>query len=169
MKKLAFGLSGAICLLGLIGCESMGRDLPEEPEYALDLTKEKDGQAYTDYWVVEEQEKTLKLSDQYSRSLARNNQNGCASIIYTINSEGRVASHKVEYAYPNETAAKALIVSLDYLRFKPTEQNVERTPVTTRMFSVFKVGKNEGSEEFKAACDVDANTIDKFAKQKEAS
>ena len=62
MKKLAFGLSGAICLLGLIGCESMGRDLPEEPEYALDLTKEKDGQAYTDYWVVKEQEKTLKLS-----------------------------------------------------------------------------------------------------------
>ena len=119
---------------------------------------------------MQEQEKTLKLSDQYSRSLARNNQNGCASIIYTINSEGRVASHKVEYAYPNETVAKALIVSLDYLRFKPTEQNVERTPVTTRMFSVFKVGKNEGSEEFKAACDVDANTIDKFAKkQKEAS
>lgn len=39
----------------------------------------------------------------------------------------------------------------------------------TRMFSVFKVGKSEGSDEFKAACDVDANTVDKFAKQKEAS
>ncbi|PYE34296.1 TonB-like protein [Idiomarina fontislapidosi] len=169
MKKLAFGLTGAICLLGLIGCESMGRDLPEEPEYVLDLTEEKNGQVVTDYWVMQKQEKTRNTSDKYARELARNNQNGCASIIYTINSEGRVPNYKVEYAYPNETVAKAIAVNLHYFRFKPTEQNVERTPVMTRMFSVFKVGKSEGSEEFKAACDVDANTVDKFAKQKEAS
>lgn len=98
------------------------------------------------YWTV-----TKRKAPTFPRTQLRQGIEGCVTLGFIIEANGKVSSPKVIAAEPGRVFAAAAIKAIKRWRFEPSGSNASATPVYTTQTLNFEVAGNGSERELDAA------------------
>ncbi|GLR69302.1 energy transducer TonB [Agaribacter marinus] len=147
MKK---GFCAVVLSAALSACQSTDLSTSNKSERAvtpIDLTQADEYDAFTPYWTL-----VKRYDPRYPTRAALKGHSGCATLRYTIGSDGKAHSIKAIKSYPRNVFDSRAIKAMRKWRWEPTDSNLEKAPVLAEVQLDFSLEKTKNRNEAVANC-----------------